>query len=123
MQALLPATNRADSMCSGVSLTDPRQSDESGDMTRQTSILHSLGTQPDEVALRVLAVRTDAVTGLPLDVYEEPPTARFRPPGQMLHKPGASRLDTCMLVVDSVHTGGVTQAHFSSGAQTCRRRR
>lgn len=57
-------------------------------MTRQSSILHSLGTQPDQVALRVLAVRTDAVTGLPLDVYEEPPTARFRPPGQMLHVPG-----------------------------------
>lgn len=44
----------------------------------------------DEVALRVLAVRTDAVTGLPLDVYQEPPTARFRPPGEMLHIPGAS---------------------------------
>ena len=42
----------------------------------------------DEVALRVLAVRTDAVTGLPLDVYQEPPTARFRPPGEMLHIPG-----------------------------------
>jgi hypothetical protein len=57
-------------------------------MTRQSSILQSLGTQPNAVALRVLAVRTDAVTGLPLDVYEEPPTARFRPPGQMLHVPG-----------------------------------
>ena len=103
MQALLPAANRADSVCSGTSLSDPRQQDESNDMTRQSSILHSLGTQPDEVALRVLAVRTDAVTGLPLDVYEEPPTARFRPPGQILHGPGLHLPVPCMQYEWHIH--------------------
>ena len=86
---LLPAT-RAESGFSAGSPSEP-QRNPSTEMMRQTSILQNLGTQsPEDVALRVVAIRTDAVTGLPLDVYQEPPTARFRPPGEVLRVPGAA---------------------------------
>ena len=57
------------------------------DMSRQSSLLHDACVQG---VMRQVTVRTDAVTGQPLDIVLPPeePTGGFHAPGTVLQTPG-----------------------------------
>ena len=70
------------------------------DTSRQNSLLHDACVQG---MMRQVTVRTDAVTGQPLDIVLPPeaPTADFHAPGTVLQTPGVhlGRGIPCLLLV------------------------